>query len=138
MKREIKFRALTKTNNLMVFGDLTHCPNGEHRMLWFTKKGEISLDVDYDSFNEFVQSSTIGQFTGLKDKNGKEIYEGDIVLLPADQKCVIEYRDNYFIAIAITPPKNYPKDYIYFNVKELIGNIHENPDLIRHTASVKN
>lgn len=89
--REIKFRGMTKANNVMVFGDLIVCPNGEHRMLWFEPKGEMPLDVDYESFNEVVQSSTIGQFTGLQDKNGVDIYEFDYVLDSHNQRILVEY-----------------------------------------------
>lgn len=68
--REIKFRALTKNNNVMVFGDLIHTPDNECRIIWFDDK---------KTYNEIVQSSSIGQFTGLKDIHGKEIYEGDVL-----------------------------------------------------------
>ena len=70
-----KFRGLTKANNVMVYGDLITCPNGNHRIIWFEMKSEFL----YKDFNEPIQSSTIGQFSGLKDVKGLDIYEGDIL-----------------------------------------------------------
>lgn len=93
MNRQIKFRALTQNNNVMCFGDLITCPDGGHRMLWFELKGELPLDVDFDSFNELVQSSTIGQFTGFTDFDGKEIYEGDILEYVGTRSEGKRYRD---------------------------------------------
>lgn len=43
MKREIKFIALTKNNNVMVFGDLIHTPENKHRIIWFELKGVFKL-----------------------------------------------------------------------------------------------
>ena len=84
-----------------------------------------------DMFNECVNEDTIGQFTGLFDKNGKEIYEGDI--LNNGQR-------NYFVCWNSERGawwlKN--KDLIYttplgFLSIELfvVGNIYDNPDLIK-------
>lgn len=59
MKREIKFRGKSTNNGKWVYAEL-HA-------------------LGMDLFNECVNEDTIGQFTGLRDKGGKEIYEGDII-----------------------------------------------------------
>jgi uncharacterized phage protein (TIGR01671 family) len=136
MNRVIKFRGMTKANNVMVFGDLIVCPNGEHRILWFELKGEMPLDVDYTSFNETIQSGTIGQFTGLKDKNGKEIYEGDVLKSLGTDICVVRYIDKFacFMLEIINPIEHFDTMFhpLYegYKHREVIGNIYENPELL--------
>ena len=151
MSREIKFRAMTKANNVMVFGDLIVCPNGEHRILWFEMKGELPLDVDYNYFNEVVQSSTVGQFTGLLDKNGKEIYEGDVIkhdlgherFKKLKWQVVFEFGSFQLRTESEHNPVSFPyhahqaiinnsilSQSEYCEHIEIIGNIYENPNLI--------
>jgi uncharacterized phage protein (TIGR01671 family) len=126
-QREIKFRAWDKKNNRMVY-DITlttqdasaHPVNGN----W----------DDIIQLDDYEHKTIIMQYTGLHDKNGKEIYEGDILkdaLQTASGKLlnrVVEFRDGCFGfdgggGLFYTSEGECSKG-------EVIGNIFENPDLL--------
>lgn len=72
-----------------------------------------------------VDRETVGQYTGLKDKNGKRIFEGDILALRTSRPHVVRFEDGAFVfedtAISIR----------FANKFEVIGNIHDNPEMLK-------
>lgn len=89
MKRTIKFKGKRKDTGEWVYGSLLTLPT----------RVEIS---DYGAINYEVDSTTVCQFTGLFDSEGKEIYEGDIVYVPETEfngelKGVVEWRDDSYV-----------------------------------------
>ncbi len=126
MNRNKKFRAWD--GKKMIYGtkDIIETPvvTFDGRVGWV---GDVSCATDEESYNSFEENKywEVMQYTGLKDKNGKEIYEGDIVKVDSEV-CVIEWWEGSFLAIR---KADKPFGGHSFRYLEVIGNIYENKDI---------
>lgn len=118
MQDRFYFRAWTGTQ---ILSDVAVC-NG------------VYIRADWSECDDFI----VMQCTGLKDKNGKLIYEGDIVKFNYDTdeiKAVVSWDDKELIGFYLNTTDYFKDKYVtdydfYKNDYEVIGNIYENPELL--------
>ena len=157
--REILFRGKRIDNGEWVEGYLVpitiNCYDKGYEII---ESDGIEYD-ELDGYNPLFSSSrvdpaTVGQYTGFLDKNGKRIYEGDILAFPDTGEVGYEYKEGYDFTNVATVCWNNGRwelddfgdensgvkddmeycrheDFIeIFPCSEVIGNIHDNPELI--------
>jgi uncharacterized phage protein (TIGR01671 family) len=119
--REIKFRGKTKKGK-WVYGNPVFMNEERGLVCYLIPYGK---DV-FDWVNEDIEidKDTLGQFTGLEDKNGKEIYEGDII-----KGMISDILIERIVSYDILDGYTFFED-IDFNTLEVIGNIYENKELL--------
>jgi len=134
MSKEIKFRGKSKESGEWLFGYLLYygitvfiAPIG---VGWFDIVGTKRL---IKSKFEVIPE-TVGQFTGQTDKKGKEIYEGDIYsVLGYEVVDGKQTRPKRIIEVKFTPSDLFRLENLVIGngTVEIIGNIHENPELLK-------
>lgn len=126
--RTIKFRGKKPTNGVWVYGSLVYSNEIQAAIYFQTGSGLVkSMEWVY------VNPETVGQFTGLYDKNEKEIYEGDILKVQGlGEKIEVRFVRGVFAFLwngdlDDEAPINAPTQ----EWAEVVGNIHDNPKLIK-------
>ena len=127
--REIKFRGKRIDNGEWVYG-----------FYFETFTGSPMILVMYDHIlrcSEIyqVEDGAVGQFTGLFDENGKEIYEGDVLGRQSHWSHYVGFNDGSFVAIPCEKVQEinwvwHPLKQDVAELWEVIGNIHDNPELL--------
>lgn len=125
--REIKFRGRSDVNNVWHYGDLA------------TGKSPAIVEGDIYTRFFYVDPTTVGQFTGLLDADGREIYEGDIVKCGTGRICeVVYFLSPVHAGYDLNPVGGFdckpPSELSLWSDLTIIGNVHDNPELLEARA----
>lgn len=126
MNREIEFRGKRFDNGQWAYGNLIIDDSGNSEIIDYENNREIRYDV---------RGETIGQFTGKYDKNQRKFYEGDIILQQGyngrKEKMVVRFDNGAFIVGYHSGSSTRKKPMLISDKCEVIGNIHDNPELLQ-------
>lgn len=127
--RDIKFRGWNTKHKKRIYGDLFRS-----RWQWFITQDGIVSNPLAEPNDWKVEPESVGQFTWILDKDGKEIYEGDIL---QDTKRSIKYLvvwNGSQASFELSNPKHHYDNLIFANKTygrfEVVGNIYEDPELL--------
>lgn len=124
--REILYRAISMaTGEHWLYGLPRHYAHNPHTEKWTMYDPTPGIETDIDE-------ETLGQYTGAIDKNGKKIFEGDI-LYPISKRPYLVFWDEKEVKFALKNSRDFYIDF-YQNIADeyiVIGNIHDNPELLK-------
>ncbi|EIM1819799.1 hypothetical protein LMT14_001949 [Listeria monocytogenes] len=128
--REIEFRGKRIDNGEWVYGNLMQFEDSATFIFADERKGASTLTYAHFIINNMhaIDEKTLGQYPGLKDKNGKKIFEGDICW-EEHNECygVVKFEEGKFLYVW----ENIAEDlWEVADSIEIYGNIHENPELL--------
>jgi len=143
--RNIKFRGKDIKTGKWIYGDLVNVCNSKNEYVIGIKNTPCHVNnKKFDLIPDVVIPETVGEYTGLKDKHGKEVYEGDILNIKTSYKnnmldkrfqnktiVIIKFKNGSFVDDNTSTSL---AEKIYFTGGktnyEIIGNICENPELL--------
>ncbi|EHF2908548.1 TPA: YopX family protein [Listeria monocytogenes] len=131
--REIEVRGKRIDNREWIYGNLMQFEDSATFIFADERKGASTLTYAHFIINNMhaIDEKTLGQYTGLKDKNGKKIFEGDICW-EEHNECygVVKFEEGKFLYVW----ENIAEDlWEVADDIEICGNIHENPELLEGT-----
>lgn len=127
--REILFRGRMTASGEWAYGNLDIKPGGRIAII-------TPDDTPIGKYGQ-VDPATVGQYTGLTDKNGVKIFEGDVLRYGETiHRVVFEQRNGTaYFGLVYGPQETLPfGHYQDLRQLEVIGNIHDNPELLKEVA----
>lgn len=125
--REILFRGKRLDNREWAYGYLVQAVKSTK--FWIDCSASDGIVAIH-----FVEPSTVGQYTGLTDKNGVKIFEGDILRFSTGtlHEVVFEQRNGHaYFGWVVNGLETWNFDCDFLRKLEVIGNIHDNPELLK-------